>query len=123
MLILQMIELLVHVATPCHSAQCQYQRCRWMKTVIRHIMNCKMACEDCTKCRQFWTLIRMHSLSCRDSQCTVPKCRYIKSFNTYNKTTLVNIIIANSFSFCRTEISKQLLGDGSSSQKNGVELL
>ncbi|KAJ4889769.1 histone acetyltransferase of the CBP family 4 [Raphanus sativus] len=75
----KMIELLVHVATPCHSAQCQYQRCRWMKTVIRHIMNCKMACEDCTKCRQFWTLIRMHSLSCRDSQCTVPKCRDFKA--------------------------------------------
>ncbi|KAL0722499.1 hypothetical protein Bca4012_037098 [Brassica carinata] len=75
----KMIELLVHVATPCRSAQCQYQRCRWMKTLIRHILDCKMARGDCPKCRQFWILIRMHALSCRDSKCTVPKCRDFKA--------------------------------------------
>ncbi|KAF8059633.1 hypothetical protein N665_1227s0009 [Sinapis alba] len=75
----KIIELLVHVVTPCHSAQCQYQRCRWMKTLIRHVLDCKMARGDCPKCRQFWLLIRMHALSCRDSKCTVPKCRDFKA--------------------------------------------
>ena len=33
-----LIELLVHVATPCYSAQCQYQRCRGMKSLIKHLI-------------------------------------------------------------------------------------
>ncbi|CAH8385562.1 unnamed protein product [Eruca vesicaria subsp. sativa] len=75
----KMIELLVHVAAPCRYLHCQYQRCRWMKTLIRHVIDCKMARGDCPKCTQFWLLIRTHARSCRDSKCIVPKCRDFKA--------------------------------------------
>ncbi|XP_010481202.1 PREDICTED: histone acetyltransferase HAC4-like [Camelina sativa] len=72
-------EVLVH-ATACRSKTlCQYQGCRMMKNLFRHCLACKAGFADCPYCMRFWITVKNHARSCRDSQCTVPKCRDLRA--------------------------------------------
>ncbi|KAG7600692.1 Zinc finger FYVE/PHD-type [Arabidopsis suecica] len=73
-------EVLVHVAA-CRSTLCQYQGCRKFKTFFRHCIACKIGPGSCPHCKRFWNLLRLHARSCRDSQCTVPKCRDFRAIS------------------------------------------
>ncbi|KAL0743803.1 hypothetical protein Bca4012_085316 [Brassica carinata] len=68
----QLRAVLLHVMTCCTS-QCQYPMCRIVKLLIRHGVTCKN--RACNTCKRMWDLLRMHARSCRDPQCTIPKCR------------------------------------------------
>ncbi|ESQ29866.1 hypothetical protein EUTSA_v10012306mg [Eutrema salsugineum] len=74
-------ELLIHVAA-CRTAQCQYQKCNMMKMLVRHCIACKIGPGGCTNCKRFWGLIKLHARCCRDSQCTVYKCRDFRAISS-----------------------------------------
>ncbi|CAA2968539.1 histone acetyltransferase HAC1-like isoform X1 [Olea europaea subsp. europaea] len=71
----KMLDLLVH-ASQCRSPNCQYPNCRKVKALFRHGMQCKVrASGGCALCKKMWYLLQLHSRACKESQCTVPRCR------------------------------------------------
>ncbi|KAL1204838.1 Histone acetyltransferase HAC5 [Cardamine amara subsp. amara] len=72
----QLREVLLHVIACC-SGQCQYPRCRQIKSLLRHGVACKI--RGCAHCKRMWALFRLHARNCRDSQCKVPKCRDLRA--------------------------------------------
>jgi E1A/CREB-binding protein len=71
----KMLELLVH-ASQCGSATCQYPKCRSVKGLFRHGINCKIrASGGCGNCKRMWYLLQLHARSCKESGCRVPRCR------------------------------------------------
>ncbi|CAI9759917.1 unnamed protein product [Fraxinus pennsylvanica] len=71
----KMLDLLVH-ASQCRSPNCQYPNCRKVKGLFRHGMLCKIrASGGCALCKKMWYLLQLHSRACKESQCTVPRCR------------------------------------------------
>jgi E1A/CREB-binding protein len=47
--------------------------------LFRHCIDCTTG--DCPICKGLWSLLKLHARNCRDSKCTVPKCRYIEFFS------------------------------------------
>ncbi|KAL2547782.1 Histone acetyltransferase HAC12 [Forsythia ovata] len=71
----KMLDLLVH-ASQCRSLNCQYPNCRKVKALFRHGMHCKIrASGGCGLCKKMWYLLQLHSRACKESQCSVPRCR------------------------------------------------
>jgi len=71
----KMLELLVH-ASQCGSGTCQYPKCRSVKGLFRHGINCKIrASGGCGNCKRMWYLLQLHARSCKESGCRVPRCR------------------------------------------------
>ncbi|GKA79444.1 histone acetyltransferase HAC1-like protein isoform X1 [Tanacetum coccineum] len=73
----KMLDLLVH-ASQCRAGQCPYPNCRKVKGLFRHGMQCKVrAAGGCPLCKKMWHLLQLHSRSCKDSPCSVPRCRHM----------------------------------------------
>ncbi|CAA7027415.1 unnamed protein product [Microthlaspi erraticum] len=70
-------EVLIHVPT-CRSTRCQNRWCHGVKMLLRHCVACKSPA-GCRPCKKLWNIIRLHARHCRDSQCTVFKCREFKA--------------------------------------------
>ncbi|XP_042037669.1 histone acetyltransferase HAC1-like isoform X1 [Salvia splendens] len=71
----KMLELLVH-ASQCRTLHCQYPNCRKVKGLFRHGMSCKIrASGGCVLCKKMWYLLQLHSRACKESKCSVPRCR------------------------------------------------
>ncbi|GBG83435.1 hypothetical protein CBR_g37148 [Chara braunii] len=74
----KMLELLVH-ASGCGTQQCQYPSCLSVKALFRHGINCKQRISGgCPACRKMWTLLQFHARICKQSECSVPRCRDLK---------------------------------------------
>nr|XP_043614914.1 histone acetyltransferase HAC1-like isoform X2 [Erigeron canadensis] len=74
----KMLDLLIH-ASQCRSPLCQYHNCRKVKGLFRHGTQCKLrASGGCLLCKRMWYMLHLHSRACKDSQCTVPRCRDLK---------------------------------------------
>ncbi|CAA3010528.1 histone acetyltransferase HAC1-like isoform X1 [Olea europaea subsp. europaea] len=74
----KMLDLLVH-ASQCRSPHCQYLNCRKVKGLFRHGMLCKIrASGGCVLCKKMWYLLQLHARACKESECTVPRCRDLK---------------------------------------------
>ncbi|CAN8287932.1 unnamed protein product [Cochlearia groenlandica] len=75
-------ERLLHVSA-CQHTQCEYEGCERMKILFKHCRGCKTtASGGCPLCMTFWRVIRLHARNCRDSKCTVPKCRDVREISS-----------------------------------------
>ncbi|EOA39293.1 hypothetical protein CARUB_v10012304mg [Capsella rubella] len=75
-------ELLLHMAACRSTTLCKYHGCRKMKLLSRHSLACKTGPGGCPYCKRFWSILRLHARSCRDSQCTVTKCRELRDISS-----------------------------------------
>jgi E1A/CREB-binding protein len=74
----KMLELLVH-ASQCGVGTCQYPKCRSVKGLFRHGMNCRIrASGGCNMCKRMWYLLQLHARACKESECRVPRCKDLK---------------------------------------------
>ncbi|XP_073148245.1 histone acetyltransferase HAC1-like [Henckelia pumila] len=74
----KMLDLLEH-ASKCHSPNCQYPSCRGVKRLFLHATTCKTrAVGGCVPCRRMWRILRIHSQTCKESECHVPRCRDLR---------------------------------------------
>jgi E1A/CREB-binding protein len=74
----KMLELLVH-ASQCGLGTCQYPKCRSVKGLFRHGMNCRIrASGGCNMCKRMWYLLQLHARACKESECRVPRCKDLK---------------------------------------------
>lgn len=88
----KMLELLVH-ASQCRSQHCQYPNCRKVKGLFRHGMLCKVrASGGCPLCKKMWYLLQLHSRACKESVCTVPRCRCVLKPTTFIYLNWVGLI-------------------------------
>lgn len=72
-----MLGLLGH-ASQCRSAQCKYPKCRKVKTLFRHGIQCTIrASGGCSLCGKMWYLLRLHARACKQSECLVPRCKCV----------------------------------------------
>jgi len=50
-----------------------------MKTYLKHSQSCKIkASGGCKICKRIWTLLRIHSQSCKLRNCPMPQCNAIR---------------------------------------------
>ncbi|KAL2482167.1 Histone acetyltransferase HAC12 [Forsythia ovata] len=74
----KMLDLLVH-ASQCRSPHCQYPNCCKVKGLFRHGRLCKIrASGGCVLCKKMWYLLQLHARACKESECSVPRCRDLK---------------------------------------------
>ncbi|KAG0516051.1 hypothetical protein BDA96_10G329800 [Sorghum bicolor] len=72
-----MLRLVVHAAA-CRGP-CQYLNCQKLKSIFHHGKNCQTrASNGCRVCKKMWSIIQLHARACKEAQCNVPRCRYIK---------------------------------------------
>lgn len=81
----KMLELLVH-ASQCGLGTCQYPKCRSVKGLFRHGMNCRIrASGGCNMCKRMWYLLQLHARACKESECRVPRCKYVAALVYFEK--------------------------------------
>ena len=74
------MELLVH-ACSCVNPKCDNSNCPKIKSLLKHALTCEVkAGGGCQLCRKTWTLLQIHSKSCLEDECPVPKCRELKEY-------------------------------------------
>lgn len=87
-------ELLVH-SSECPTSRCQYPLCRMVKGHFRHSSLCKIrAAGGCCTCKEVWALIYRHSRVCKESNCNVPRCRFLhKLLSSYSHHNKLNMLL------------------------------
>lgn len=74
------MELLMH-ACSCELPNCDNSNCPKIKSLLRHALTCQIkSAGGCQLCRKTWTLLQIHSKSCLEDECPVPKCRELKEY-------------------------------------------
>lgn len=73
----QALKALLH-ACQCRS-QCSYPDCILIKKLFYHAKECSArAAGGCDYCKKMWIILRLHARNCKESDCSVPRCRDIK---------------------------------------------
>lgn len=73
-----MLRLMVHAGSCRYRGGCQYPNCRKLKSLFHHGKKCKTRTSGgCRLCKQIWSLIHLHARGCKESQCNLPRCRYV----------------------------------------------
>ena len=99
----KMLDLLVH-ASQCRSAQCLYHNCRKVKGLFRHGIQCKTrASGGCVLCKRMWYLLQLHARACKESECHVPRCRFVNQPFIKSQSLFLTLV---SLSFLLLMISK-----------------
>ncbi|KAH1108585.1 hypothetical protein J1N35_012353 [Gossypium stocksii] len=72
----KLLEILLHASGCDH---CSHPDCRLLKKLFFHSKVCTVrAAGGCKHCKKIWFILRQHSRSCKESDCSVPRCRDIK---------------------------------------------
>ena len=67
--------------TQCRSAKCQYPNCSKVKGLFHHGIHCKIsATGGCVLCKKMWYLLQLHARGCKESECHVPRCKFMDPF-------------------------------------------
>ncbi|KQK17450.1 probable histone acetyltransferase HAC-like 1 isoform X1 [Brachypodium distachyon] len=75
----RMLDLLVH-AHSCRAIPCLYPDCLRVKRLFKHAMICKIrAAKGCKVCQKMWSLLQLHARACKESKCSIPRCRDLKN--------------------------------------------
>ncbi|PRQ53158.1 putative histone acetyltransferase chromatin regulator PHD family [Rosa chinensis] len=83
LMIKKLVDALQH-ASKCPSTTsqpCSYPNCLQMKKLFGHAYRCTVRVSGgCTLCQKAWIGIKSHSASCRESNCSVPRCMDLRNF-------------------------------------------
>nr|KYP39500.1 Histone acetyltransferase HAC12 [Cajanus cajan] len=80
--LIQELQDVVKHASQCRSTKtqpCTYLHCLQIKKLFSHASRCTIRISGgCRYCKKVWVALAVHSRSCRDSGCCIPRCRDLK---------------------------------------------
>ncbi|KAK9050683.1 hypothetical protein SSX86_030344 [Deinandra increscens subsp. villosa] len=72
------LDTLMH-ASECERIPCAYNECNTMRRLFYHAARCSIKARGgCKFCQRVWTILKLHSQICTDSDCKIPRCMDIK---------------------------------------------
>ncbi|KAI3794060.1 hypothetical protein L1987_36685 [Smallanthus sonchifolius] len=74
------LDTLMH-ASECDRIPCAYKECNVMRRLFYHAARCNVKARGgCKFCQRVWTILKLHSQICTDSECKIPRCTDIKKY-------------------------------------------
>ncbi|BAT98864.1 hypothetical protein VIGAN_10022100 [Vigna angularis var. angularis] len=77
----ELLDVIKH-ASQCHSIQtqaCTYPYCLKIRKLFYHASRCTVRVSGgCQPCKKVWQAIALHSRTCTDSACRIPRCMDMK---------------------------------------------
>ncbi|KAL8171548.1 hypothetical protein V2J09_023352 [Rumex salicifolius] len=83
-LVKELLVVLLH-ASKCYTtttSPCNYPNCLLIRKLFSHTRICKTrVAGGCPYCKKTWLVIKLHSLTCGDPNCCVPRCRDLRGIS------------------------------------------